>query len=74
LGGMISGSTDAQSQGEVQGGMQSIISLAGIIGPLLGGGLYDQLGHASPYALGAILCAITLLVLLQSSTPQLKPA
>ena len=65
LGGMISGSTDAQSQGEVQGGMQSIISLAGIAGPLFGGELYDRFGHGSPYVAGAICCLLTLWVLVQ---------
>ncbi len=65
LGGMISGSTGAQSQGEVQGGMQSIISLAGIAGPLIGGELYDRLGHASSYLGGVVLCLLTLWVLVQ---------
>ncbi|HEX2621897.1 MAG TPA: MFS transporter [Phototrophicaceae bacterium] len=50
---LITRGTDERSQGKVQGGSQSIQSLANITGPLLAGALYDHLGHASPYVGGA---------------------
>ncbi|MBX3083466.1 MAG: MFS transporter [Anaerolineae bacterium] len=50
---LVTGATDERSHGKVQGGSQSVQSLANIIGPLLAGGLYDRLGHASPYLGGA---------------------
>jgi DHA1 family tetracycline resistance protein-like MFS transporter len=67
---LITGATDVRSQGQVQGGSQSVQSLANIAGPLLAGFFYDHLGHASPYlsgagvvalAFGAMLLAVPLL-------------
>jgi DHA1 family tetracycline resistance protein-like MFS transporter len=67
---LITGATDASAQGQVQGGSQSVQSLANIVGPLAAGFLYDHLGHASPYltgagvvvlAFGAMLLALPLL-------------
>lgn len=64
---VITGATDERSQGKVQGGNQSVQSLANIAGPLIAGELYDRLGHASPYiggagivvlALGAVILAL----------------
>lgn len=57
---LVSRGADASSQGKVQGGNQSMQSLANIGGPLIVGVLYDGLGHASPYIIAA---AGTLLVL-----------
>jgi DHA1 family tetracycline resistance protein-like MFS transporter len=51
---LVSRGADERSQGKVQGGSQSMQSLANIGGPLIVGVLYDQLGHASPYLIGAV--------------------
>ncbi|KMT62271.1 MFS transporter [Paenilisteria newyorkensis] len=61
--GMLSKSADASEQGRIQGGSQSIQSLARIIGPILGGAIYVSLGHAAPAVMGVILLAATILVL-----------
>ncbi len=60
LTGLISRAAGQRSQGQVQGGSQSIQSLARISGPLLGGLLYDGLGHASPYLIGALIVVIAM--------------
>jgi DHA1 family tetracycline resistance protein-like MFS transporter len=51
-----------QQQGVVQGGSQSLQALASILGPLWGGLLYAQLGHAPPYWSAAIFVALAILV------------
>ncbi|MBC1457333.1 MFS transporter [Listeria newyorkensis] len=61
--GMLSKSADASEQGRIQGGSQSIQSLARIIGPILGGAIYVSLGHAAPAMMGVILLAAAILVL-----------
>lgn len=61
--GMISKSADASEQGRIQGGSQSIQSLARIIGPVVGGQIYVSLGHAAPAFMGIILIAAAIPVL-----------
>ena len=50
---LISRGADASNQGKVQGGNQSMQSLAQIGGPLVVGVIYDNLGHAAPYFIAA---------------------
>lgn len=61
--GMVSKSVDASEQGRIQGGSQSIQSLARIIGPILGGQIYVSLGHAAPAFMGMLLIAAAIPVL-----------
>ncbi len=61
--GMISKSADAGEQGRIQGGSQSIQSLARVIGPVVGGQIYVSLGHAAPAFMGVILIAAAIPVL-----------
>lgn len=61
--GMISKSADSSEQGRIQGGSQSIQSLARIIGPIIGGQIYVSLGHAAPAFMGIILIAVAISVL-----------
>ncbi|WP_430534842.1 MFS transporter [Listeria rocourtiae] len=61
--GMLSKSADASEQGRIQGGSQSIQSLARIIGPILGGAIYVSLGHVAPAVMGVFLIATAILVL-----------
>ncbi|MDF2589948.1 MAG: tetA [Anaerocolumna sp.] len=61
--GMVSKSVDSSEQGRIQGGSQSIQSLARIIGPIIGGQLYVSLGSASPALMGVILIAFAIPVL-----------
>lgn len=61
--GMVSKSVDSSEQGRIQGGSQSIQSLARIIGPVVGGQIYVSLGHAAPAVMGVILIAAAIQVL-----------
>jgi len=61
LRGLISQAAGPREQGVVQGSSQSIQSLAMIVGPLVGAALYTQLGHASPYWLGAVIFGLGML-------------
>jgi MFS transporter, DHA1 family, tetracycline resistance protein len=51
--GLISQAAAPRQQGVVQGGSQSIQSLAMVVGPLIGGVLYTQIGHVVPFWFGA---------------------
>lgn len=61
--GIVSKSVDASEQGRIQGGSQSIQSLARIIGPVIGGQIYISLGHPAPAFMGMILISLAILVL-----------
>ena len=61
LGSLISQAAGPRQQGLVQGGNQSIESLARIVGPVCGGLLYAQVGHASPYWSGAVMVVLAIL-------------
>ncbi|HBG5343671.1 TPA: MFS transporter [Clostridioides difficile] len=61
--GMVSKSVDSTEQGRIQGGSQSIQSLARIIGPIIGGQIYVTFGHASPAFMGIILITASISVL-----------
>ncbi|EOH96493.1 multidrug resistance protein [Enterococcus moraviensis ATCC BAA-383] len=63
--GMVSKSANASEQGRVQGGSQSIQSLARIIGPIIGGQLYVTLGSAAPAVMGVFLLIIAITVLVK---------
>ncbi len=68
---LITQATDAGSQGKVQGGNQSIQSLANMAGPLYVGEIYDHMGHAAPYLSGAGILLLSLGALLLAR-PALK--
>jgi DHA1 family tetracycline resistance protein-like MFS transporter len=61
LGALVSRAAGPRQQGVVQGGSQSIQSLARMLGPLGGGLLYAQIGHASPYWSGAVIVGLAIL-------------
>jgi DHA1 family tetracycline resistance protein-like MFS transporter len=60
--GMLSKSVDNSEQGRVQGGSQSIQAIARMIGPLVGGVIYVQLGHAAPAFMGVLLILAAIVV------------
>lgn len=62
LNGLVSRAAGDRDQGVVQGGVQSIRSLGSIVGPLLGGWLYAQVGHAAPYVVSMVLMVIAAFV------------
>lgn len=53
--GLLSRAAGADAQGRVQGGSQSVQALAQIVGPSLGGLLYANSGHASPFLIGGVI-------------------
>jgi MFS transporter, DHA1 family, tetracycline resistance protein len=61
LRGMTSRLAGPRQQGLISGASQSMASLAMIIGPLLGGLLYVQFGHAIPYWSGALVIILAIL-------------
>ncbi|MDD7795177.1 MFS transporter [Clostridium sp. 'White wine YQ'] len=61
--GMVSKSVDSSEQGRVQGGSQSIQSLARILGPVIGGQIYVSLGHTAPAFMGMLLIAVAIPIL-----------
>ncbi len=67
--GMLSKSVDSSEQGRIQGGSQSIQSLARIIGPIIGGQIYVFLGSAAPAFMGVILVAVAIPISLSIKYP-----
>lgn len=61
--GMISKSVGDSEQGRIQGGSQSIQSLARIIGPIIGGQIYVAFGHSSFAFMGIIFIIIAIAIL-----------
>jgi len=61
LGGLISRAAGPRQQGIVQGGSQAVQSFARILGPVCGGVLYTQYGHATPYWSGALIVGLAIL-------------
>jgi MFS family permease len=63
---VISNRTSQLAQGRLMGGIQAILSLALILGPILAGLAFDYVGVAAPYLLGGSLAALALLVAARS--------
>ncbi|HML21548.1 MAG TPA: MFS transporter [Aggregatilinea sp.] len=72
MNGLFSRAATAQSQGRVQGGGQSVQSLARIVGPLMGGESYDRFGHAAPYLSGVGLVLVSLATVV-TTLPAMEP-
>jgi multidrug resistance protein len=62
LSSMVSRLSSADDQGGILGLASSIASLGRVVGPAIGGFLYDQYGPRTPYVTAAIMMAITSLV------------
>jgi DHA1 family tetracycline resistance protein-like MFS transporter len=58
---LVSQAVGPEKQGVVQGSSQSIQSLARILGPLAGGVLYAQFGHATPSWPGALVADLAII-------------
>ena len=59
---IISNRTPAEVQGSLMGGMQAILSLAMILGPVTAGLAFDHLGIPAPYLIGGTLALLSLIV------------
>ncbi len=75
LRGLTSRMVGPSQQGLVGGASQSMQSLAMILGPILGGVLYAQFGHATPYWSGALIIALAIgsIILAIPSVPRSSP-
>jgi MFS family permease len=51
------------------GGLQAILSLTLIVGPVISGLAFDHLGVPAPYWIGALLAALALLVAAATMLP-----
>lgn len=71
LNGLLSRAAGAEAQGRVQGGSQSMVSLAQMIGPFLGGLMYANIGHASPF-LSGVFIALLAIVAIATAIPAIK--
>ena len=58
---LISNRTPAEVQGRLMGGMQAILSLAMILGPILAGLAFDYVGIPAPYLVGGTLAFLALI-------------
>ena len=59
---IVSKRTSERVQGTLMGGMQAVLSVALILGPILAGLAFDHVGVPAPYLLGGMLAALALLV------------
>lgn len=57
---LLSRRAPAEEQGRLMGGVQAVLSLALISGPLIAGAAFDDLGVPAPYLIGAVLAALAL--------------
>jgi MFS family permease len=58
---LISRRVSGREQGRVMGGLQAVISVTLIVGPVMAGLAFDRLGIPAPYWIGALLAALALL-------------
>jgi DHA1 family tetracycline resistance protein-like MFS transporter len=69
--GLISRLVSPEKQGVVQGSNAGLRSLISVVGPIIGGFMYVQLGHASPYLVGSFVMLVAV-ALVTVSIPKLK--
>jgi MFS transporter, DHA1 family, tetracycline resistance protein len=66
---LISRRVSGREQGKLMGGMQAILSLTLIVGPVISGLAFDYLGVPAPYWIGALLAALALAVAVATLLP-----
>ena len=66
---LISRRVSGREQGRLMGGMQAILSLTLILGPVISGLAFDYLGVPAPYWIGALLAALALAVAVAALLP-----
>ena len=66
---LISRRVSEREQGRLMGGLQAILSLTLIVGPVVAGLAFDHLGVPAPYWIGALLSALALLVAAATMLP-----
>jgi MFS transporter, DHA1 family, tetracycline resistance protein len=66
---LISRRVSGREQGRLMGGLQAILSLTLIVGPVIAGLAFDHVGVPAPYLIGALLAALALLVAVAALRP-----
>ena len=66
---VLAGRADPARRGEVLGAQQSAGGLARVIGPVVGGFLFQRVGVGAPYVLGAGVMAVVLVVAQTAGAP-----
>ena len=70
---LLSRRAPAEEQGRLMGGVQAVLSLALISGPIVAGAAFDEIGVPAPYFVGAILAALAVPAV-AASRPKWRPA
>jgi MFS transporter, DHA1 family, tetracycline resistance protein len=65
---LLSRRAPADGQGRLMGGVQAVLSIALVSGPLMAGAAFDEIGIAAPYFAGAILAALAVPAVAASRT------
>jgi MFS transporter, DHA1 family, tetracycline resistance protein len=71
---LISRRVSGREQGRVMGGLQAVISVTLIVGPVVAGLAFDHLGVPAPYWIGAVLAALALLAASVALLPEHRPS
>jgi MFS family permease len=71
---LISRRVSGREQGRIMGGLQAVISVTLIVGPVVAGLAFDHLGVSTPYWIGALLAALALLAASAAVMPGHKSA
>lgn len=71
---LISRRVSGRKQGRIMGGLQAILSLTLIVGPVVSGLAFDQLGIPAPYWIGAMLATLALLIAVAALLPGYRPS
>jgi MFS family permease len=69
----LAGRADPARRGEVLGAQQSAGGLARVVGPILGGVLFQRVGVGAPYIAGAAAMAVVLVLLTTARTGAATP-
>lgn len=69
---LISRRVTPQEQGSVLGGVQALISLTMVVGPLFAGYVFDAVAISAPYSFGAAFVAVAAAILLTALMPDLR--
>jgi DHA1 family tetracycline resistance protein-like MFS transporter len=67
----LAGRVDASRRGRVLGAQQSAGALARVLGPFLGGALFQHVLHPAPYVMGALLVLVAVGVFTRQPAPRM---
>jgi MFS family permease len=69
---LISRRVTPQEQGSTLGGVQALISLTMVVGPLFAGYVFDTVAITAPYSFGAAFVAVAAAILISALLPDLR--